>query len=71
MFPVYAEDFAPGSDGLVGTVDDIGLRALAVSNPIYVDVDGNGRFDPPGVEQPGGTAHPALGCPGGATMPSE
>jgi hypothetical protein len=67
MFPVYAEDFAPGSDGVAGTVDDIGLRALAVSNPIYVDVDGDGRFDPPGVAN---TAHPALGCPGGATMPT-
>jgi hypothetical protein len=67
MFPVYAEDFAPGSDGVAGTADDIGLRALAVSNPIYIDVDGNGRFDPPGVAS---TAHPALGCPGGGTMPT-
>lgn len=68
MFPVYAEDFDDGADNVVGTVDDVGLRALAVSNPIYVDVDGNGRFDPPGVA---GTAHPALGCPGGAVMPTE
>ena len=67
MFPVYAEDFEDGADNVIGTVDDVGLRALAVSNPIYVDVNGNGRWDPPGVT---GKAHAALQCPAG-TMPTE
>jgi hypothetical protein len=67
MFPVYAEDFEDGADNVAGTPDDIGLRALAVSNAIFVDVDGNGRWDPPGVAT---TAHPPLGCPSG-TMPTQ
>ncbi len=28
------------------------VRFQAFSNPIFVDVDGNGRFDPPGVPPP-------------------
>jgi len=67
MFPVYAEDFEAGADNVIGTVDDVGLRALAMSNPIYVDVDGNGRWDPPGIA---GKAHAALECPAG-TLPAE
>ena len=29
-----------------------GFVSQAISNPIWVDVDGNGRFDPPGFEPP-------------------
>jgi hypothetical protein len=29
-----------------------GFVSQAISNPIYVDVDGNGRFDPPAFEPP-------------------
>ena len=29
-----------------------GFVPQAISNPIYVDADGNGRFDPPGFEPP-------------------
>jgi hypothetical protein len=28
------------------------LSILAITNPIFVDVDGNGRYDPPATKQP-------------------
>lgn len=39
--------------GLYSQVVAPGFVAAAFSNPIYVDVDGNGRFDPPGLPPPG------------------
>jgi hypothetical protein len=33
-----------------GNVGEGGILALAFNNPLFVDTDGNGRFDPPGVQ---------------------
>jgi hypothetical protein len=38
--------------GVYSRVVAPGFVAAAFSNPIYVDVDGNGRFDPPGLPPP-------------------
>ncbi len=37
------------ADLVTVTAAERGIRALGVTNALYVDVDGNGRFDPPGV----------------------
>ncbi len=66
LFPVVPNDFVDGGDGLqTRSAADRGTPALAVTNPIYVDVDGDGEWTPPGVEN---TAHsgsqlPPDGCP--------
>jgi hypothetical protein len=39
----------------------VGYLPTAFANPILVDVDGNGRFDPPGLPAPRGGRVPALG----------
>ncbi len=41
----------PPSLGLLGVVEP-GVVSLAFTNPIFLDVDGNGQFDPPGVPPP-------------------
>lgn len=66
MFPVVPNSFAPGADSLAGTADDIGIRALAVSNPIYVDVNGDGDWDAPGV-----LTHIGQPTPPAAPIPDE
>jgi hypothetical protein len=38
-----------------------GFVSQAVSNPIYVDVDGNGRFDAPGLAVEGAAGGRLLG----------
>lgn len=54
MFPVYpyptslAEN--PTLEALMEvTAEEQGMRAFGMTNALYVDVDGNGVFDPPGV----------------------
>jgi hypothetical protein len=34
-----------------GNLGEGGNPALAFSNPLYIDFDGNGRFDAPGPER--------------------
>jgi hypothetical protein len=55
MFPVYPQptNVATENPTLADlenvTPGETGVRALGVTNALYVDVDGNGVFDPPGV----------------------
>lgn len=57
MWPVVPNDFTDGDNDLANrSTADRGIYALAVSNPIYVDADNNGRWDPPGVRTHMGTA---------------
>ena len=46
MYPVVPNSFEDGADNVAGNNDDVGIRALAVSNPIYVDVNGGGWVAP-------------------------
>lgn len=68
MWPMYANDYVkdPNGDGDLTNrqVTDTGMPALAITNPIFVDVDGNGTWDAPGVAT---RAHQLQGdnCPGG------
>jgi hypothetical protein len=36
----------------VSTSPDFAATPIAITNPIWVDADGNGRFDPPGPPRP-------------------
>ncbi len=52
LHPVMPFDLDPGTnttlaDLLDGNLGEGGVLALGFTNPLYVDVDGNGRFDPP------------------------
>jgi len=54
MFPVHPDAVSltqnPNLAALENvTASDNGIRALGATNALYVDVDGNGDFDPPGV----------------------
>jgi hypothetical protein len=52
MFPVHVHDADAGqslADLMNLTVGEGGVRALCFTNALFVDVDGNGDFDPPGV----------------------
>jgi hypothetical protein len=54
MFPVHPDAVSltqnPNLAALENvTATDNGIRALGVTNALYLDVDGNGLFDPPGV----------------------
>ncbi|WP_373081167.1 carboxypeptidase regulatory-like domain-containing protein [Zhongshania sp.] len=49
MWPIVPNDFVDGDTLDARTVADRGVYALAVSNPIFVDADNNGRWDAPGV----------------------
>lgn len=49
MWPIVPNDFVDGDSLAARTVADRGVYALAVSNPIFVDADNNGRWDAPGV----------------------
>ena len=50
LWPVVPNDFFDSGDGLqTRSAADTGMFALAVSNPIYVDADGDGEWTAPGV----------------------
>src|SRR5206468_9866330 len=45
LFPVISQDIAPTvsiDDLIAGQLTGIGVPALAFTNPVFVDVDGNG-----------------------------
>lgn len=60
LWPVVPNSFTNSGDLLQRTTADTGVQALAVSNPIYVDADNNGRWDPPGVISGTGCANGAM-----------
>ncbi len=49
LFPVIPNDLDPSqpAEDLVTGVPRGGVTALALTNPLFADLDGNGRFDPP------------------------
>lgn len=54
LFPVMpalleSDDNLTLDNLLDGNIGEGGVLALALSNPLFVDVDGNGRYDAPGV----------------------
>lgn len=61
LWPVVPNDFVDGDDLATRSVDDRGVYSLAVTNPIYVDADGDGSWTPPGVQTHQGTPFDA--CP--------
>ena len=66
LWPVVPNDFVDSGDGLaVRSAADTGVTAMAMTNPIYVDVDGDGQWTPPGVENTthSGAQLPPDGCP--------
>ena len=60
MFPIYGSNVDLGTTTLptnrtlaaLTTLDpnETGVRALGFTNALFVDVDGNAAFDPPGVQ---------------------
>ncbi len=53
MYPVVPSDFSNENDDgsfTTRTPGDIGIPALTISNPIFVDADNNGAWNPPGVQ---------------------
>lgn len=68
IWPVDGGSFVDGGDGLATrSVADRGITAVAVTNPIYVDADGDGLWTPPGVQTHNGSA--VDGCPGSSPVP--
>ncbi|MFI5318848.1 MAG: hypothetical protein ACHQ6V_04670 [Myxococcota bacterium] len=54
MFPVFPRNLSGAQNPTLGdlvnvTASESGVRALGFTNALFVDVDGNGDFDPPGV----------------------
>jgi hypothetical protein len=52
LFPVVPNDITQGAnstlaDLLDGNLGEEGILALAFTNPLFVDVDGNGVYDAP------------------------
>jgi hypothetical protein len=55
MFPIYGSNLdVAGNLTLANlttlTASESGVRALGFTNALFVDVDGNGEYDPPGVQ---------------------
>ncbi len=55
MFPIYGGNLNVGGNLTLANLTTLdpaesGVRALGFTNALYVDVDGNGVFDPPGVQ---------------------
>jgi hypothetical protein len=51
---------------VVGDTRRFGVRPIALANPVFLDVDGNGRYDPPlphGPHTPRSRPAPATGKP--------
>lgn len=67
MWPVVPNSYEDGADNISGNSDDVGIRALAMSNPIYVDVNGGG-WTAPGISTTThtGATLPPDACPTGA-----
>lgn len=56
MFPVVPSDFTDSGDGAtVRSAGDTGIPALTISNPIFVDANGDGSWQAPGVQVADGT----------------
>lgn len=54
LFPVLPGDLEPDKNASLddltdGNVGEGGVLALGITNPLFLDVDGNGRYDAPGV----------------------
>jgi hypothetical protein len=54
MFPVFPRNLSAAQNPTLGdltnvTASENGVRALGFTNALFVDVDGDGNFDPPGV----------------------
>jgi hypothetical protein len=54
LFPVIPNSIKKSTNTTLGDLTDgnlneDGVLALAFTNPLYIDVDGNAQFDPPGV----------------------
>jgi hypothetical protein len=54
MFPVMADGVSLTQNPTLTALETVtaaenGIRALGTTNALYVDVDQNGVFDPPGV----------------------
>ena len=54
MFPVFPRDLTPAQNLTLAdltnvTASETGVRALGYTNALFVDVDGDAAFDPPGV----------------------
>ena len=52
IWPMNPQDLNPASNMtldelLDGNLGEGGVTALAYTNPLFIDVDGNGKFDPP------------------------
>jgi len=55
LFPVIPNDIDPNANPTLTDlkscdVGDEGVNALAFSNPVFIDFDGNDSYDPPGVQ---------------------
>lgn len=56
LFPVISSDLNPATNTTIGElrtcdlgVEEVGINSLAYTNPIFLDVNGNGVYDPPGL----------------------
>ena len=54
MFPVFPRNLSAAQNPTLAdlttvTASENGVRALGFTNALFVDVDGNASFDPPGV----------------------
>jgi hypothetical protein len=55
MFPVYPRNLDTAANNTLAALTTLlpteaGVRALTYTNPLFVDFDGNGEYDPPGVQ---------------------
>ena len=58
LFPVVPNDLDPNANPTLADLKacasgDLGVTALALSNPVFIDVDGNGDYDSTGVKLQG------------------
>jgi hypothetical protein len=58
MFPIFPSGLSTAANPTLAdlmnvTASEAGIRALGFTNALFIDVDGNGQFDPPGVSVAG------------------